>query len=369
MSYPKKGKFYKSDEEKRDHRQELVDTVIEKMKDAVKYEKPWFVCDELPYNRMTGEPYRGSNFVALTVQGRSDPRWLTFKQIQELAEKDGVEYSVKGQKGTMIQRWIPAYDNESNEKVEKGSGEEHEDGKTFARGGWKFYAVFNGEQIANLPPYQKRDKEFENYQPAEMLIECMIEEGLKVEHHGEGKAYYIPSKDEVWLPHKDRFKTEGHYYRTAMHELGHATGHSTRLDRDQTGSMRSHDQESFHKYTKEELTAELSSYFVGATLGIPYDPSAHENHAAYLKGWIAALEDPEKGKQFFAEAVKDGGKSADFQIKLVHAKVLSLENSQMVEHDKTLDLPLKPVKLTTIEKLQEPVPAKKQKEKEVALVR
>lgn len=369
MSYPKKGKFYKSDEEKRDHRQELVDTVIEQMKEAVKYEKPWFVCDELPYNRMTGEPYRGSNFVALTVQGRSDPRWLTFKQIQELAEKDGIEYSVKGQKGTMIQRWIPAYDKESNEKVEKGSGEEPEDGKTFARGGWKFYAVFNGEQIANFPPFQKRDKEFENYQPAEMLIESMKEAGLKFEHHGEGKAYYIPSKDEVWLPHKDRFKTEGLYYRTALHEIGHSTGHPTRLDRDQTGSMRSPNQESLHKYAKEELVAELSSYFVGAELGIPYDSSAHENHAAYLKSWISALEDPEKGKQFFAEAVKDGGKSADFQIKLVHAKVLSLENNQAIEHDQTLSQSAKSVQLPTIEKIQEPVPVKRQKEKEGALAR
>jgi antirestriction protein ArdC len=369
MSYNKKGTFYKSDEEKRDHRQELVDTVIEKMKEAVKYEKPWFVCEELPYNRMTGEPYRGSNFVALTVQGRSDPRWLTFKQIQELAEKDGIEYNVKGQKGTMIQRWIPAYDKEIIEKVEKGSGEEPEDGKTFARGGWKFYAVFNGEQITKFPPFQKREKEFENYQPAAMLIECMREEGLKIEHHGEGKAFYIPSKDLVWLPHKDRFKTEGLYYRTALHEIGHSTGHPTRLDRDQTGSMRSPNQESLHKYAKEELVAELSSYFVGAELGIPYYSSTHENHAAYLKGWISALEDPEKGKQFFAEAVKDGGKSADFQIKLVHAKVLSLENNQAIEHDQNLNQSVKLVQLPTIEEIQEPVPVKKQKEKEVAFAR
>lgn len=369
MSYQKKGKFYKNGEEKRDHRQELVDTVVEKMKEAVQYEKPWFVCDEVPYNRLTGEPYRGSNFVALTVQGRSDPRWLTFKQIQELAEKDGVEYNVKGQKGTLIQRWIPAYDKESNEKVERSEGEEREEGKTFARGGWKFYAVFNGEQIANFPPYQKRDKEFENYMPAEMLIESMKEEGLKFEHHGEGKAYYIPSKDEVWLPHKDRFKTEGLYYRTALHEIGHSTGHPTRLDRDQTGTMRSPNQESLHKYAKEELVAELSSYFVGAELGIPYDSSAHENHAAYLKSWISALEDPEKGKQFFAEAVKEASQSADFQISRYHKKVLALENDKSVEQVKSIDESKKLMVLPVIEKINEPVHSKKPKEKEVALAR
>lgn len=369
MSYPKKGNYYKSDEEKRDHRQELVDKVVEKMKEAVEYQKPWFVCDELPYNRMTGEPYKGSNFVALTVQGRSDPRWLTFKQIQELAEKDGVDYNVKGQKGTLIQRWIPAYDKNKDEKLSNDSGEEPGDGKTFARGGWKFYAVFNGEQIANLPPYQKRDREFENYEPAETLIECMKADGVKFDHHGEGKAYYIPSKDEVWLPHKDRFKTEGLYYRTAMHELGHATGHSTRLDRDQTGSMRGHTEESLHKYAKEELVAELSSYFVGAELGIPYDSSAHENHAAYLKNWISALEDPEKGKQFFAEAVKEAGQSADYQISRYHGKLIEQEREKTVEQEKTVENTESKSIAVTVDKMAEPKPMKKEREKEVAFAR
>jgi len=369
MAYAKKGNYYKTDEEKRDYRQELVDKVVEKMKEAVEYQKPWFVCDELPYNRMTGEPYKGSNFVALTVQGRSDPRWLTFKQIQELAEKDGIDYNVKGQKGTMIQRWIPAYDKNKDEKLSNDSGEEPSEGKIFARGGWKFYAVFNGEQIANLPPYQKMDKEFENYEPAEMLIECMKEDGVRFDHHGEGKAYYIPSKDEVWLPNKEKFKTEGLYYRTAMHELGHATGHSTRLNRDQTGSMKGHSEESLHKYAKEELVAEISSYFVGAEIGIPYDPSAHENHAAYLKNWISALEDPEKGKQFFAEAVKEAGQSSDYQISRFHSKLIALENNKVAEQDRSLDASevrscKQPVELTA-----EPKLAKTGKTKEVALAR
>jgi len=365
MAYTGKGKYYKTDEEKRDHRQELIDTIVQKMKDAVQYEEPWFVCEEAPYNRMTGEPYHGANFIALSVQGRSDPRWLTFKQIQELSKQDGVEYSVKGQKGTLIQRWIPAYDKDSDEKPEKESGEEPGEGKTFARGGWKYYAVFNGEQIAGLAPYQKRDKDFENYLPAELLIESMKKEGLKFEHHGEGAAYYIPSKDEVWLPHKERFKTEGLYYRTALHEIGHSTGHPTRLDRDQSGSMRSANQESLHKYAKEELVAELSSYFVGAELGIPYDSSAHENHAAYLKSWISALEDPEKGKQFFSEAVKEASASADFQISRYHEKLQALELQSTNEQDKAISALIKQPVVPTVQKEVKLI----RKEKEVAMTR
>jgi antirestriction protein ArdC len=366
MAYQGKAKYYKSDEEKRDHRQELIDTIVQKMKEAVQYQKPWFVCDEIPYNRASGEQYHGSNLVALSLQARSDPRWLTFNQIQELAKRDGVEYSVKGQKGTLIQRWIPAYDKNNDEKVERESPEDPGEGKTFARGGFKYYAVFNAEQIANFPPYQKRDKEFENYLPAEMLIESMKEGGLKFEHHGEGKAYYIPSKDEVWLPHKDRFKTEGLYYRTALHEIGHSTGHPSRLDRDQTGSMRSVDQESLHKYAKEELVAELSSYFVGAELGIPYDSSAHENHAAYLKSWIAALEDPEKGKDFFADSVKQAGKAADFQVSRYHAKLIEMEksheNEQAIIKPISIEEPTKWLEIQVIEKVRELKTQRKEKE-------
>lgn len=274
---------------------------------------------------MSGEAYKGINFITLTMEGRSDPRWLTFKQIQDLAEKDGVEYNVKGQKGTMIQRWIPAYEGKDKESKQTEGNEVSEDGtKSFARGGWKYYAVFNGEQIANFPKFHVSEKEFKNYQPAETLIEAMRESGLKIDHHGLGRAYYVPSKDEVWLPHKELFKNEGLYYRTDFHEIGHATGHESRLNRDQTGSMQTNDKASLAKYAKEELVAELSSYIVGAELGIPYSSEAHENHAAYLKNWIGALKDKETGKQFFSESVQEASQAADLIITRLNEKLLSL---------------------------------------------
>lgn len=67
-----------------------------------------------------------------------------------------------------------------------------------------------------------------------------------------------------------------------MHELGHATGHSSRLNRDLSGGFGS------ESYAKEELRAEISSLMVGSELGIGHDPS---QHTAYVKSWVKALKD------------------------------------------------------------------------------
>lgn len=52
------------------------------------------------------------------------------------------------------------------------------------------------------------------------------------------------------------------WHRTAFHELGHASGHSSRLGRDLSGSFGS------KNYAREEPAAEMAGAFVCASLGI-----------------------------------------------------------------------------------------------------
>ncbi|WP_264830024.1 zincin-like metallopeptidase domain-containing protein, partial [Klebsiella aerogenes] len=52
------------------------------------------------------------------------------------------------------------------------------------------------------------------------------------------------------------------WHRTALHELGHATGHPSRLGRDMTGGFGT------KKYAFEELVAEMNAAFCCASLGI-----------------------------------------------------------------------------------------------------
>ena len=89
---------------------------------------------------------------------------------------------------------------------------------------------------------------------------------------------------------------------TALHELSHATGHSSRLDRDQ-GMFGT------EAYAYEELVAEMSSCFMGFHLQTEPEPRHIDNHKAYVQAWITAIrEKPET----LVRAIKDAQTAATF---------------------------------------------------------
>ena len=92
-------------------------------------------------------------------------------------------------------------------------------------------------------------------QEAERVLE---DSGVPVRHVAGDRAYYNLNRDEVVLPERGQFPSANHYYQTALHELGHSTGHPERMSREtlvegiKTG-FGSPD------YAKEELRAEISA--------------------------------------------------------------------------------------------------------------
>jgi antirestriction protein ArdC len=76
-------------ETKRDLRQEVTDQIIRALEQGTApWQKPWQAgALELPFNPVSGKPYRGGNAVQLMVvassKGYDDPRWLTYRQAQE----------------------------------------------------------------------------------------------------------------------------------------------------------------------------------------------------------------------------------------------------------------------------------------------
>ena len=71
-------------------------------------------------------------------------------------------------------------------------------------------------------------------------------------HHGEqNRAFYRPATDTIHLPDKSQFPSADRYYATALHELGHATGAPSRLDRDLAHPFGS------EGYAREELRVEI----------------------------------------------------------------------------------------------------------------
>src|SRR5690606_30112599 len=79
---------------------------------------------------------------------------------------------------------------------------------------------------------------------------------------GGNKAFYMPSLDYIQVPPPSAFFEPINWHRTALHEVSHASGHHSRLNRDMTGSFGS------KPYFFEECVAEISSAFCCAAMGI-----------------------------------------------------------------------------------------------------
>jgi antirestriction protein ArdC len=119
----------------------------------------------------------------------------------------------------------------------------------------KRFTVFNTDQCDDLPT------EIATAVPPPLpgLIEPPVEALIKATgidfRIGGNSAFYIPSEDFVQVPPPAAYFEPINWHRTALHELGHASGHRSRLNRDLSGSHGS------KKYTFKELIAELCAAF------------------------------------------------------------------------------------------------------------
>ena len=254
---------------------------------------------------MTGNRYKGINVLHLISQERDDQRWMTYKQAADA----GAQVR-KGEKGTGIQYW--KFSDEHIKKDAAGKPILDGDGKPvkeiirLERPRAFFATVFNAEQIDGLPPIQRKEQ---TWNPIERAEGILAASGAEINHNGGSRAFYRPSTDSIHLPDKGQFPNAENYYATALHELGHWTGHQDRLDRDLAHPFGS------EGYAKEELRAEIASMILGDELGIGHDPS---QHAAYVGSWIKKLQDdPLEVFRAAADAEK------------IQAYVLGLEQKQV----------------------------------------
>jgi antirestriction protein ArdC len=116
---------------------------------------------------------------------------------------------------------------------------------------------------------------------------------------GGSMAFYSVASDYVEVPPQQAFRAQIDFYRTALHELGHWTGHSSRLSRDQSGSYGS------DAYAREELVAELTSAFTCASLSIR--PTVR--HSDYIGAWLDLLRGDDRA---IFRAASQAGKAANY---------------------------------------------------------
>ena len=163
----------------------------------------------------------------------------------------------------------------------------------------KRFTVFNVAQCEGpLPQFANEPEPLPEREIVSVAEDVIAASGVDF-RIGSDKAYYVPSVDFVQVPPQPAFYEQINYYRTALHELTHATGHKARLDRNQSGSFGTND------YAKEELIAEMGSAFLCASLGIV--PTVR--HADYIASWADILR--EDNRAVF-RAASAASKAADW---------------------------------------------------------
>lgn len=247
----------------------------------------------MPANAVSRRPYSGINVLILwsaaIEQGFASQRWLTFRQAMTAGG-----HVRRGEKGTVVcyaDRFVPRA--ERDRAQEAGS-----DARKIAF--LKRFTVFNLDQCEDLTEALLAAS-IVTSDPVLSIAEAdrlIANTGADVRIGGPD-AYYVPALDYVQVPPQAAYHEPIDWYRTVLHELGHWTGHATRLDRDQKGKFGS------VPYGREELVAEMSCAFTCATLGIV--PTVR--HADYIGAWLTLLKEDEKA---IFRAASAASKAADF---------------------------------------------------------
>ncbi|SFK88940.1 Antirestriction protein ArdC [Nitrosomonas aestuarii] len=307
------------DASRKAYHEQVAESLIAQLKQGTApWQKPWQPGDPLlsfPHNPTTQRRYRGINALYLMSKGHTDPRWLTYKQAAAM----GAQVR-KGEKSTWIQYWkftderIKQDDN--GKPVLDGDGKPTKETVKLERPRVFYASVFNAEQIDNLPELSIEPPSWDPIERAEQILQLS---SAAIEHGEYDRAFYRMVTDRIHLPHKYQFETPDRYYATALHELGHWTGHESRLNRDLAHPFGS------EGYAREELRAEIASMLLGHELGIGHDPG---QHVAYVASWIKALE--EDPLEIF-RAAADAEKIQDYV--LAFARQQEIQSQEAIKMD------------------------------------
>lgn len=287
--------------------QDITDKIIAQLEQGTfPWVQPWGSPSAsaslgLPQNAATERNYSGINVLilwgAVFEAGYSSQSWLTFRQALKLGGTVR-----KGERGVTVvyaSRFIPG------EGKKKGQFAPDTSKDPRAIPFLKRFTVFNLDQCDGLPEQVTA----QSVPPDTSLIEPKAEELIRASgidfRIGGRRAFYSPADDYVRVPPPQAYFEPINWHRTALHECSHATGHETRLNRDQSGSFGS------KKYAFEELVAEMSAAFLCASLGIV--PTVR--HADYLASWLQVLREDNRA---IVRAASQASKSADYLLACIN---------------------------------------------------
>ena len=277
---------------------EITDKIIAELEAGrVPWVQPWGTSAAkaplgLPRNAATSRSYSGINVLilwgAVIEHGFPGQGWLTFRQALSLGG-----HVRKGERGTTVV-YADRFTPEDEKRRAFEAGEEAQ-----AIPFLKRFTVFNTAQCDDLP----EDIEATAPPPPPGMIEPQVEALIKATgidfRIGGNRAFYVPSLDYVQVPPPAAYFEPINWHRTALHELGHASGAEHRLNRTLSGSFGS------KLYSVEEITAEVISAYSCAALGIV--PTVR--HADYIGSWLDVLREDNRA---IVRAASQASKAADW---------------------------------------------------------
>ena len=262
-------------------------------KEPFKWQKPWKEIGCQPRNWLTQRNYRGINAWLL-----EPGEYLTFKQIKDLQEKDKNVKLKKNSKSEQIYFYSFVEKNVKNK-----DGEEALKKIPFLR----YYNVFNIRDVEGVESKALAKSITYNNAPnleADSLINAYADREeitLKLDKQS-NSAFYQLTTDTIVLPMISQFKEVAEYYSTFFHEIGHSTGHPTRLNRNLANSFGT------ASYAREELIAELFAAFMLNYTDIRTS-STEQNSIAYLQSWKRRIEED---SMLIATATSRAQKAVDY---------------------------------------------------------
>jgi antirestriction protein ArdC len=202
---------------------EITNKIITELEAGrVPWVQPWGTAAAKANNASTGRQYSGINVLilwgAVIEHGFPTQSWLTFRQALSLGGNVR-----KGEHGTTVvyaDRFVP----DDEKKRAREAGDEAQ-----AIPFLKRFTVFNLAQCEGLP----EDLAVVAPPPEPGLIEPTLETLIKATaidfRIGGNRAFYAPDADYVQVPPPQAYFEPINWHRTALHELGHASGHVSRL--------------------------------------------------------------------------------------------------------------------------------------------
>jgi antirestriction protein ArdC len=232
----------------------------------------------MPVNPTTGKPYRAMTALALALQDKADPRWMTLRQASN--NKWKVE---KGSKGTLI-NFLKTQDrvqllDESGERKLNSKNKPVTQLIKLEKPFMTNAFVFNADQIEGIPAlaeYLEEKAAARRITPEERVARLVEESGARIEY-GYPEPGYDAVDDEIFMPSKAEYEEMNlpqSFEAAQLYELALWTAHEDRMNRPADNPV------------AEEMRAAIASLMLGGELGV----GAFTDPQTDFENWVELLQ-------------------------------------------------------------------------------